>query len=174
MTAPKSVWMRSCQGMGVEKVRKDDTARTMPVARGVRLVRSNPPSKWGVRLVWWNTTSPRRNRPENSFNYSHYPPRIHGTSSTTPLEIGAGKLLQLPPSNSRNFIDYPPPPSKSGRENYPPRNRAGKLLQLPASNSRNFIDYPPPRNRSEPPFSKPWLRPCAPLWICKIIKGVDE
>ena len=26
--APKSVWMRSCQGMGVEKVRKDDTART--------------------------------------------------------------------------------------------------------------------------------------------------
>ena len=26
--APDSVWMRSCQGMGVEKVRKDDTART--------------------------------------------------------------------------------------------------------------------------------------------------
>ena len=26
--APNSVWMRSCQGMGVEKVRKDDTART--------------------------------------------------------------------------------------------------------------------------------------------------
>ena len=28
MTAPNSVWMRSCQEMGVEKVRKDDTART--------------------------------------------------------------------------------------------------------------------------------------------------
>ena len=73
----------------------------------------------GVRLVRWNTTSPRRNRPENSFNYSHYLP-----------------------SNSRNFIDYPP--SKSGRKtpsttplsnsrnfiDYPPRNRAEKLLQL--------------------------------------------
>ena len=26
--APNSVWMRSCQGMGVEKVHKDDTALT--------------------------------------------------------------------------------------------------------------------------------------------------
>ena len=27
--APNSVWMRSCQGMGVENVRKDDTDRTL-------------------------------------------------------------------------------------------------------------------------------------------------
>ena len=26
---PNSMWMRSCQRMGVEKVRKDDTARTL-------------------------------------------------------------------------------------------------------------------------------------------------
>ena len=55
----------------------------------------------------------------------------------------AGKLLQLPPlefttpsttppSNSRNFIDYPP--SKSGRKT---------PSTTPPSNSRNFIDYPP-------------------------------
>ena len=36
--------------------------------------------------------------PENSFNY---PPRIHGTSSTTPPPSGnrVGKLLNYPPSN---------------------------------------------------------------------------
>ena len=58
----------------------------------------------------------RRNRPEN---FSNYPlPRIHGTSSTTPPRNRAGKLLQLPPSNSRNFIDYPP--LEIGPENYRP------------------------------------------------------
>ena len=58
---------------------------------------------------------------------------LQRTSSTTPPRNRAGKLVQLPPSNSQNFIDYPPP-----------RNRAGKLLQLPPpprSNSWNFIDY---------------------------------
>ena len=29
---PNSVWVRSCQGMGVEKVRKDDMARTMSMS----------------------------------------------------------------------------------------------------------------------------------------------
>ena len=68
----------------------------MPVARG-------------VRLVWSNTTIPRRNWPENSSN------------------------LQLPPSNSRNFIDYPP------SSNYPPR----------------FTELPPPLEIGRnPPFFK--------------------
>ena len=100
-----------------------------------------------------------------------FPPRkcaeLHGTSSTTPPRNWAGKLLQLPPleftelhqlppleigpensfnypSNSQNFIDYPPSKS-SGRKTpsttpprihrtsstTPLRNRARKLLQLP-------------------------------------------
>ena len=80
----------------------------------------------------------------------------------------AGKLLQLPPSNSRNFIDYPPieigpensfnyPPSNS-RDfiDYPPRrNRAGKLLQLPPSNSWDFIDYPPSKSGRKTPSTTP-------------------
>ena len=57
----------------------------------------------------------------------------------------AGKLLQLPPSNSRDFIDYPP------------RNRAGKLLQLPPSNSRDFIDYPPSKSGRKTPSKLPPL-----------------
>ena len=117
--------------------------------------------------------------------------------------MGPGKSLELPPpSNSRNFIDYPP--SKSARKIAPttppveftelhrlppPSKSARKIAPTtpPPSNSRNFIDYPPPPSKSarkiapttppleftelhrlpppleiEPPFSEPWLRP----WCC--------
>ena len=113
--------------------------------------------------------------PENLSNYP--PPRIHGTSSTTPPSKSARKISPTtPPSNSRNFIDYPPP-WKSARKISP-------TTTPPPSNSRNFIDYPPleigpenlsnypptrihgtssttPPRKIEPPFSEPWLRPCA-------------
>ena len=79
----------------------------MPVAGGGGLTGSiehhYPPSKSAGKLLQLppleftelhRLPSPR-NRPENSFNY---PPRIHGTSSTTPPPRNrAGKLLQLPP-----------------------------------------------------------------------------
>ena len=82
-------------------------------------------------------------------------------SATAPARNRVGKLSQLPPSNSRNLIDYPS--SKSGRKTLsttpparihgtssttpPPRNRVGKLSQLPPlSNSRNLIDYPPSKS----------------------------
>ena len=69
------------------------------------------------------------------------PPRIHGTSSTTPP----------PPSKSAGKIAPTTPPRIHGTSSTTPprRNRPGKSLQLPPpSNSRNFIDYPPPRNRT--------------------------
>ena len=81
----------------------------------------------------------------------NFPPEKHAhdnvcwkTSSTTPSK-SLVKTLQLPPSNLRNFIDYPP--SKS----------LMKTLQLPPSNLRNFIDYPH-RNYPPPPRNLSWKR----------------
>ena len=81
------------------------------------------------------------------------------TDSNIDLKIinRAGKLHQLPPSNSRNLIDYPP--SKSGRKtpSTTPRSKSGRKTPstTPPSNSRNLIDYPPSKSgRKTPcPFS---------------------
>ena len=135
----------------------------MPVARRVRLVRSNPPPSQpgGVRLVQYTIYD---------IAYIHHipyieppkleiepPPASEGGSTGSiyiihrsncraghwGLGTAAGKKINgarkiartTPPLELRNFIDYPP------------RNRPGKSLQLPPvefSNSWNFIDYPPP------------------------------
>ena len=93
------------------------------------------------------------------------PPRIQGTSSTTPLETGPENSFKYPPSNSGNFIDYPPP-SKFGRKT--PSTTPLEFRELhrlpplkigpensfnypPPSNSRNFIDYPPRNISNSPP-----------------------
>ena len=139
----------------------------MPVARGVRLVRLNPPASQGgstgrsnpqlargVRLVDRTPQASRggstgRSNPQpgpkvlflnrhachlfptskSAVQVLQLPPRIYGTSSTTPLEIGWKTAPITPP------LEFTP--SKS----------AGKLLQLPPSNLRNFTT--PPRNRLE-------------------------
>ena len=83
-----------------------------------------------------------------------FPPRKCLT--TPPLEIGPENSFNYPPSNSQNFIDYPPP-SKSGRKTpsttppleftelhrLPPPLEIGpeNSFNYPPSNSRNFIDY---------------------------------
>ena len=64
--------------------------------------------------------------PENSFNY---PPRIHGTSSTTPLEIG--------PENSFN---YPSP-------------------RIHGTSSTTPLEIGPIDGSSSPATFKVWLRP---------------
>ena len=105
----------------------------------------------------------------NFLNYWNYPPRIriHGTSSTTPPRIRAGKLHQLPPLESTE--PHRLPPSNSGRKTpsttpprihgtsstTPLRIRAGKLLdQLPPPriHGRNGNSPPPPNSipRSAP------------------------
>ena len=80
---------------------------------------------------------------------SNYPPPSNLRNFTDyPPRNRAGKTLQLPrPSNLRNFTDYPP------------RNRAGKTLQLPPSNLRNFTDYPPRNIWSNPRFQNPGYGP---------------
>ena len=131
----------------------------MPVARGVRLVRSNIPTpvEIGRKLL-------------HSFNY---PPRIHGTSSTTPLEIGPENSINYPP-RIHGTSSTTPPPSKSGRKTLlqlppleftelhrlPPRNRGRKTPSTTPLEFTELHRLPPSRNRPEPPFSKPWLRPC--------------
>ena len=101
-------------------------------------------------------------------SHTNYPPpRIYGGTSTPtpPLEIGPENRSNYPPSNLRNINAYPLA-----------RNRPGKSLQLPPPRPpleigpENRSNYPPSnlRNSSsttppleiEPPFSKPWLRPC--------------
>ena len=87
-----------------------------------------PPSKFGRKTP---STTPPRIQGTSSTNYPPQnragkllqlpPARIQGTSSTTPLEIGPENSFNYPPSNSRNFIDYPsleifqirPPPPNS-------------------------------------------------------------
>ena len=68
------------------------------------------------------------------------PPRIYGTSTTTPLEIGPENRSNYPPSNLRTST------------NTPPRNRPGNRSNYPPSNWRNFIDYPPPLEIEPPLF----------------------
>ena len=86
--------------------------------------------------------------PSNSQNFIDYPPRIHRTSSTTPPRIHRTssttppppsnsrelhrlrtssttpleftELHRLPPSNSQNFIDYPPPVEFTKLHRLPP------------------------------------------------------
>ena len=77
------------------------------------------------------------------------------------LEIGPENSFNYPPSNSQNFIDYPPPPRnwagklktpsttpppRIHRTSYrlpPPSEEIGpeNSFNYPPSNSRNFIDY---------------------------------
>ena len=95
------------------------------------------------------------------------PPRIYGTSTTTPPRNRPGKSLQLPPP--LEFTEHqqlPPPPSKSKSARKiapttppriygtstttPPRNRPGNRSNYPPSNLRNINNYPPPRNRNRP------------------------
>ena len=87
--------------------------------------KGSPPEKnkvinINIRAKIFEHHYPRRNRPENSFNY---PPSNSRNFIDHPPRNRAGKLLQLPPpSNSRKIIDYPP--LEIGPENffnYPPR-----------------------------------------------------
>ena len=102
-------------------------------------------------------------------------PKTHHPKKSPPV-IHAGSYLRRRnrriPSNSRNFIDYPPPPLEIGPENSsnypprihgtssttPPRNRAGKLLQLPPLEFTELHRLPPPpRNRAgklSPPVTR--------------------
>ena len=96
---------------------------------------SVPPSEIGPG----KSLQPLEIGPENRSNYppnrSNYPPRIYGTSSTTPRRNRAGKSLQLPPLEFTELYRLPPPFTELHR-------------------------LPPSKYLVEPPFSKPWLRPC--------------
>ena len=71
---------------------------------------------------------------------------------------GARKIAPTtPPSNSRNFIDYPPP-SKSAR----------KIAPTTPPRIHGTSSTTPPLE-IEPPFSEPWLRPCSERWFVKRI-----
>ena len=90
-------------------------------------------------------------------------------TSSTPPSKSLMKTLQLPPSNLRNFIDYPleishenaptTPLELTKLDRLPPSKSLMKTLQLPPSNLRNFIDYPPrnsPQTCVPPPPPRAW------------------
>ena len=123
-----------------------------------KIAPTTPPRIYGT-----STTTPPRNRPGKALELP--PPRIYGTSTTTPpLEIG--------PENRSN--DYRPPRNRLGKSlqlNYPPPRIYGTSTTTPPSKSaRKIAPTTPPRIYGtssttppveiEPPFSKPWLRPC--------------
>ena len=129
----------------------------MPVARGIRLVRSN-----SVNVIDY----PPRNRPENCSNYPfleftelhRLPPVEIGrkTPPTTPLEFT--ELHRLPPSKSVGKLLQLPPLEFTELHRLPPVEIGRKTPPTTPSNLRNFIDYPL-RNRPEPPFSNPGYGP---------------
>ena len=174
----------------------------MPVARGVRLVRSNPPpplASEGVRLVQYTIYDiayihhipyieppkleiepppPASEEGFDWFDIYHTSNRRAGHGDSVPLlEInGARKIApttNYPPSNLRNINDYPPsrksarkiapttpPPRIYGTSTTtPPRNRPGKSLQLPPLEFTEHHRLPPPPRKSNPPFQNPGYGP---------------
>ena len=103
-----------------------------PLSKSVgKIIQLSPP-----RICWTSSTTPFRNRPEKC---SNYPPRIYGTSSTTPLQIG-WKNAPTTPSNSRNFIDYPPPLPNRPEKYYPPPRIYGRYVFSPSQSLESRIN----------------------------------
>ena len=128
---------------------------------------------------------------EKCFKYRGGPMHVYMYGTPPPLYIlhwlppprnRAGKLLQLPPSNSGNSSTTPPPPRNSAGKLFqlPPSNSGNssttpKLLQLPPVEFRELIDYPPSKFGRKTPSTTPppeftELHRLPPLEICSPAK----
>ena len=138
-----------------------------PYLGGVRVVRSNPPFwieppfliEFSIDNVEF-TTSRWNSNPPFSIERTPVLKTSNRDRRLTPFECK--KLRRLPPpSNSKNFADYPP--SNSRIQKTSPTTPPRRIQKPPPSNSKNFADYPPPSNfqvkKTNPPLEKPIYGP---------------
>ena len=131
------------------------------VSRSSKLVGCKKCSNYPpLELMELHRLPPPRNRNGKLANYP--PPRIDGTSSTTPPSKSERKARQLPPPLELMELHRLTPPLEIGTETSPttppPRIDGTSTTTPPRNRNGNLANYPPPRidgtSSTTPPSSK--------------------